>query len=161
MARDKLLDGMAAQESVPEDWSPSKVVYEQILHFQRETLKHRRRIKFWSVFPVVGSAVGAGLIAVLGTLSAAIATNWWDIVLAVAPVLISTLVALILAWDRHFMSRELWLLRSEVLSRLDQVRGDFELQRSEGRAIPAEFRKRLADVKDYYNVEWHRMHEGS
>ncbi|QHC64572.1 SLATT domain-containing protein [Rathayibacter festucae] len=109
----------------PAGSTPAETVEHYLSGYEAEFKKARRTVKRRSSAVTIAASVLTGLVAVLGCISAVLATDWISGGVAVGTTLSSATIAVLLAWNEHFHHRELWIQRSAVLADVNSVRRRF------------------------------------
>jgi hypothetical protein len=88
-------------------------------HYEREFAKARRTVKRRASGVLIAAGVGNTVVVVIG----GVVTTWsalsWMGILSSG---LAAGVAALLAWDNHFKHRDLWIQRSVILHRIQEIR---------------------------------------
>jgi hypothetical protein len=125
MGKNSVPSGIDSVEPPPFGSSPSQIVEHYLAGYEKHFKRARRTVKRRASGVTIAASVLTGAVAVLGSISAVLATDWWSGGIAVATTLLSAAVAVLLAWNDHFRHRELWIQRSAVLSQINDLRRGF------------------------------------
>ncbi len=122
MVRDTTPSGIDSVLPPPPGSSPSQIVEHYLGGYELQFKRARRTVKRRASAVTIAVSVLNGVVAVFGSISAVLATDWWSGGVAIATTLTSATVAVLLAWNDHFHHRELWIQRSTVLARMNDLR---------------------------------------
>jgi len=125
MIEDSAPSGIDSVPPPPPGSSPSQIVEHYLDGYEQHFKRARRTVKRRASGVTVAASILTGAVAVLGSISAVLATDWWSGGLAVATTLASAAVTVLLAWNDHFHHRELWMQRSTVLAQINELRRSF------------------------------------
>jgi len=116
--------GIRVPPDPPRDKGALAVVSYYLRYYEVEYARARRVVKRRSSRAVVISSLATGGIAVLGVASAA----WASPVFGLASTSLAGVIGVIAAWDSHFAHRDLWIQRSLVLSEIQELKRNVELE---------------------------------
>ncbi|MEV8168838.1 SLATT domain-containing protein [Microbacterium paraoxydans] len=165
MRKNSAPSGIDSVPPPPSGSSLSQIVDHYLDGYERQFRKARRTVKRRASGVTIAASILTGLVAVLGSISAVLATDWWSGGLAVATTLTSATVTVLTAWNDHFRHRELWIQRSAVLAQINELRRSFAARaispwyrrtstRAEARAVLAELNKILRqDLETWTKIQ--------
>lgn len=130
MAKGSMPSGIDSVPPPPDGSSPSQIVEHYLAGYEQHFRRARRTVKRRSSGVTIAASVLTGVVAVLGSISAVLATDWWSGGVAVLTTLASATVAVLLAWNDHFHHRELWIQRSAVLAEINALRRGFAARKT-------------------------------
>lgn len=130
MANPSEPSGINSVEPPPAGSSPAQTVEHYLAGYEAQFKRARRTVKRRASRVTIWASILTGLIAVLGSISAVLSTDWISAAVAIATTLVSSVVAALLAWNDHFHHRELWIQRSEVLAEINVLRRRFAMRSS-------------------------------
>ncbi|WP_146115204.1 SLATT domain-containing protein [Microbacterium sp. MYb66] len=130
MAKDSAPSGIDSVPPPSPGLSPSQIVEHYLDGYEQNFKRARRTVKRRASSVTIAASLLTGVVAVLGSISAVLATDWWSGGVAVATTLTSATVAVLLAWNDHFHHRELWIQRSAVLAQINDLRRGFAARKT-------------------------------
>ncbi len=162
MRKSSAPSGIDSVPPPPPGSSASQIVDHYLGGYESHFKRARRTVKRRASGVTIAASTLTGLVAVLGSISAVLATDWLSGGLAVATTLSSATVAVLLAWNDHFHHRELWIQRSAVLAQINELRREFAARttlpwyrrastRAEARAVLADLNKILREDLETWN----------
>lgn len=130
---------------VPTGAAPIEIVLHYIGFYEADYARARRVVKRRAREVVVGTAVATGSIAVLGAAIAVWHASW----LGVVSTGLAAAVSVLAAWEGLARHRQLWIQRSLILNRVQQLKRTVEYRRARGdneQALADEAMKELNDL---------------
>lgn len=125
MAKQIAPSGIDSVSPPPPGLSPYQIVEHYLNGYELHFKRARRTVKRRASRVTIVVSLLTGLVAVLGSVSAVLAADFWSGVVAILTTLASATVAVLLAWNDHFHHRELWIQRSAVLAQINDLRRRF------------------------------------
>jgi hypothetical protein len=123
-------------------------------HYEREFSRARRVVKGRSSRVLIAAGLGNLVVVILGgVITTWSGLSWLGILSSGFAAAVGTLVA----WDNHFKHRDLWVQRSDVLQRCNEIRRNMELDARLGKdrdAIAVEAMTALNRVLRYDIDSW-------
>lgn len=149
--------GLRPPEEPPADADAFDVAMFYLRHWEKEFLRARLVVKTRATGVVITVSVATALVAVVSAATAITGWSWMGIVTA----LLAGVASVVSAWDGLFRHRELWLQRSLVVGRLQEIhrRATFELAlKSDDRhRIAFEVNTALNDVLSDDQLAWSEL----
>lgn len=130
MAKSSEPSGINSVEPPPPGSSPAQTVEHYLAGYEAQFKRARRTVKRRASGVTIWASILTGVVAVFGSISAVLSTDWISAAVAIATTVVSAAVAVLLAWNDHFHHRELWIQRSEVLAEINVLRRRFAMRSS-------------------------------
>lgn len=149
--------GLRPPDEPPADADAFDVAMFYLRHWEKEFLRARLVVKQRATAVVIAVSVATALIAVVSAATAITGWSWLGIVTA----LLAGVASVVSAWDGLFRHRELWLQRSLVVGRLQEIhrRAAFELALApdDRNRIASEVNTALNDVLSDDQLAWSEL----
>ena len=153
----KKASGLRPPEEPPHDADAFDVAMHYLRHWENEFLRTRLVVKKRASSVVITVSIATALIAVV---SAATAITGWSS-LGILTAGLAGAASVVSAWDGFFRHRELWLQRSLVLSRLQQIhrKAAFELalEPQDRNRVASEVNAAVDDVLSQDQMSWSEL----
>lgn len=149
--------GLRPPEEPPTDADAFDVAMHYLRHWEKEFLRARLVVKKRASRVVIAVSSATALIAVVGAATAITGWSWMGIVTAV----LAGVASVVSAWDGLFRHRELWLQRSLVLGRLQEIHRhaafELALEPADRNRVATEVNKALSGVLSDDQLEWSEL----
>ena len=130
MGRDQLRGHSSIGElpNPPSEAKPIDVCQLYVDHYLLQFGRARQTVKNRAKGVVLGTALAGAGIAVVSVMTAVVDWSWLPIVSAV----LAGAVTVLSAWDGHFRHKDLWVQRTEVVSRLQELKRNVVVRLASG-----------------------------